>query len=416
MGATPTAVGDVPTAYTDCHPHESALYCVGPDGEDVSAKPADHGEDDAGHNDDATPDMQCHFHAGVEHCTGTGTGPEVTSSERSCETHDRDYDVPLRIGLLFVMLATSSLGVFGPILLANFLRSYKYIPLVTLVLRQIGTGVIIATALIHLYTHAQLMFTNPCLEGIEFEGTTSAIVMAGLFVSFLVDFLIQRAAQAESAKSAKSKARLRTATTNILVLEAGIIFHSILLGITLVVVDDGFFLTLFIIIVFHQFFEGIALGSLIGSIGFRDLETHENSSAELSQPHLHDLEAKDIHSSAPANPSSSPGTDGEEVYLSLIKKCLMGVPFALITPIGMAIGIGVLNRFNGNDSGTVLTMGVLDAISVGILLWIGLVEMLAKDWMLGSSVLMRSGWKIVSLAVLGLVTGMVLMGFLAKWA
>ena len=38
-----------------------------------------------------------------------------------------------------------------------------------------------------------------------------------------------------------------------MILEAGIIFHSILIGITLVVTDDVYFITLFIVIVFHQF-------------------------------------------------------------------------------------------------------------------------------------------------------------------
>lgn len=36
------------------------------------------------------------------HCTG--------DVETSCERRDRDYNVPLRIGLLFVVLATSAIG------------------------------------------------------------------------------------------------------------------------------------------------------------------------------------------------------------------------------------------------------------------------------------------------------------------
>ena len=58
-----------------------------------------------------------------------------------------------------------------------------------------------------------------------------------------------------------------------MILEAGIIFHSILIGITLVVTDDVYFITLFIVIVFHQFFEGLALSSRIISITNASLST-----------------------------------------------------------------------------------------------------------------------------------------------
>lgn len=49
----------------------------------------------------------------------------------------------------------------------------------------------------------------------------------------------------------------------------------------------------------------------------------------------------------------------------------------------MAIGIGVLKNFNGNDPSTIIAIGTLDALSAGILAWVGVVEMRAHDWMLG---------------------------------
>jgi zinc transporter 1/2/3 len=157
---------------------------------------------------------------------------------------------------------------------------------------------------------------------------------------------------------------------NVLNLEAGIIFHSILIGITLVVAGDSFFITLFVVILFHQMFEGIALGTCI---------------AELPK-----------------------------AAASTLQKCVMGGIFALITPIGMAIGIGVLNSFNGNDPSTIIAIGTLDALSAGILAWVGIVEMLARDWMHGrllNASLVRS-----TIAMLALVCGMVLMSVLGKWA
>ena len=49
---------------------------------------------------------KCHFHAGVEHCVDDNNHDAVT-----CERVKRDYDIPLRIGLLllFLLLLVSGL-------------------------------------------------------------------------------------------------------------------------------------------------------------------------------------------------------------------------------------------------------------------------------------------------------------------
>jgi zinc transporter 1/2/3 len=65
----------------------------------------------------------------------------------SCDAPKRDYNVNLRVGLLFVILATSALGVFLPILLRQWMP--KKLSLVFIVLKQFGTGIIISTAFVH---------------------------------------------------------------------------------------------------------------------------------------------------------------------------------------------------------------------------------------------------------------------------
>jgi len=157
------------------------------------------------------------------------------------------------------------------------------------------------------------------------------------------------------------------AKTKVMIMECGIIFHSLLIGLTLVVAGDSSFKVLFVVILFHQMFEGLALGSRIA-----DLRTHMTS------------------------------------------KLLMATAFALVTPIGMAIGIGVLNQFNGNDKATIVAIGTLDALSSGILLWVGLVELLAHDWIHGE--LRDAPLRLVVPAAVSLVAGIVLMSFLGKWA
>jgi len=79
----------------------------------------------------------------IRHCVDAN-GNTV---EGTCEAVDRDYNIPLRIGLVFAILATASIGVFGPIVLS--LGRYKSGSIVMSVVKQFGTGVIISTALVH---------------------------------------------------------------------------------------------------------------------------------------------------------------------------------------------------------------------------------------------------------------------------
>ena len=157
---------------------------------------------------------------------------------------------------------------------------------------------------------------------------------------------------------------------SVLVMEMGIIFHSILIGITLVVAGDSVFATLLAVIVFHQAFEGLALGARISALA----------------------------------PISS--LDPAKITLAAL--------FSVITPLGMAIGIGVRHRFNGHDRATLLALGTLDAFSAGILVWVGLVEMLACDWLYGD--LGRASGLRSAIAAASLTGGMTLMGLLGKWA
>ncbi|PQE29710.1 zinc iron transporter protein [Rutstroemia sp. NJR-2017a WRK4] len=393
--AISTGSEPLPTAYDDCHAHsEEDLWCVAPDGTEVQVLPSGEDADEA--------EGSCHFHAGVEHCPG---------QENSCERRDRDYNVSLRIGLLFVVLVTSGIAVYAPILMRKLLNVDPTGTVFTVV-KQFGTGIIISTAFVHLLTHAELMWGNECLGGLTYEATTTAIAMAGAFIAFLIDFLGHRLAlwrrfkvQSQAPNPSYSSANEETDPTiketnthpstaaapalaslshhhdalgsthpndalSVLILEAGIIFHSLLLGITLVVAGDSVFTTLFIVIVFHQVFEGLALGARIAAI------TADN--------------------------------------ISKTKYFTLPLAFAFVTPTGMALGIGILNQFNGNDPSTIIALGTLDSLSAGILAWVGFVSMWAQDWMHGE--LRNASLLKTSLGGISLVAGILLMGLLGKWA
>ncbi|KAI1653687.1 Zip-domain-containing protein [Daldinia decipiens] len=399
-----TATSEIPPTYTGCHTHGGESFCLAPNGSDVevlglnSEDPANHSEEGDAHSESVG--QTCHFHAGVEHCVGRSS----ESSVALCSRRDRDYNVPLRIALLFVILVTSFIGVAGPIFLKPILPQ-KFQP-VFLILKQFGTGVIISTAFVHLFTHAELMFTNECLGELKYEATTAAIVMAGMFFAFVIENVSHRLAQRFWART-----QYNGEVVGVAVLEAGIIFHSLLIGVTLVVAGDSFFVTLFVVILFHQMFEGIALGTRIASVGHFNRAEGEN--ANHAQLIIDDTASTQV----PIITDNGDSLQGNKNLNSLpiSHKFLMAAAFALVTPVGMAIGIGVLNQFNGNDPRTLITLGTLNALSAGILIWVGVVEMWAGDWMFGGE-LADAGALITTLGGLGLVAGMALMGFLGKWA
>ncbi|KAM7194671.1 hypothetical protein V8F20_007863 [Naviculisporaceae sp. PSN 640] len=416
-----------PTTFKGCHEHDGVLFCQDSEGNDVKVmEVTDEHHDDHGH-EEAAAGLDCHFHAGVEHCTG-GSGEAVA---QTCERVDREYNIPLRIGLIFAMLATSTLGVYLPIFAISFIRPDN---IVFTIMRQFGTGIIISTAFVHLFIHANLMFQNDCLgDRIEYESTAAAILMAGLFLSFLVEYAGARIVQWHSAKASKSveessdgacvpkRARSVSAELiNIYVLEAGVVFHSFLIGLTLVVSGDAFFITLYIVIVFHQFFEGLALGTRIASLGLTP--TAALLMAGHSHGHHHHAQILQKADTSPVLEShqspSEKGLEGDSETISTIsksKKLMLAAVFAFVTPAGMALGTGILSHFNGNDPATLIAIGTLDAFSAGILVWVGVVEMWAADWMMGGEMTNAGPLKTI-LGLGALMLGMALMSLLGKWA
>lgn len=63
------------------------------------------------------------------------------------------------------------------------------------------------------------------------------------------------------------EATFKKMSLNITLLEGGILFHSIFVGMTISITTDGFIILL-IAILFHQFFEGLGLGSRIAAVPY----------------------------------------------------------------------------------------------------------------------------------------------------
>lgn len=155
-----------------------------------------------------------------------------------------------------------------------------------------------------------------------------------------------------------------------LLLEAGILFHSIFIGMAVSVATGPPFVVFLIAIAFHQSFEGLALGSRIAAINF---------------------------------PSRSP------------RPWLMVLAYGTTTPIGQAIGLFVHNLYDPHSAAGLLMVGFMNAISSGLLLFAGLVQLLSEDFLSDKSYSILKGrrrWEAYS-AVIG---GALLMSLVGAWA
>ena len=124
-----------------------------------------------------------------------------------------------------------------------------------------------------------------------------------------------------------------TKKISIYLLEFGIALHSVLIGLALGTEVEQFIL-LFIALCFHQFFEGMALGAQL---------------ARLDR-------------------------------LPLRSAIFMVLFYAITTPLGIAIGIGVQSKaYNPKSVTSLLVSGILDSVSAGILIYVALVNLIGAE-------------------------------------
>jgi zinc transporter 1/2/3 len=158
--------------------------------------------------------------------------------------------------------------------------------------------------------------------------------------------------------------------TAIFILEFGVIFHSVFIGLTLAVAGAEFNV-LYIVLVFHQTFEGLGLGSR--------LATAEWPKRKAWMPWV------------------------------------LGAAYGFTTPIAIAIGLGVRTTFTPGSQRTQIVNGVFDSISAGILIYTGLVELMAHEFMFNPE-MRRSSIKMMLFAYFCMCLGAGLMALLGKWA
>lgn len=110
-----------------------------------------------------------------------------------CETgNEYDGRMGLRIAAVFIIWFTSSLGAVFPV----FAKRHQGVRLpdwVFFVCKYFGSGVILATAFIHLLAPAEEALTNPCLTGpITEYSWPEGIILMTIMVLFFVELMVMR--------------------------------------------------------------------------------------------------------------------------------------------------------------------------------------------------------------------------------
>lgn len=325
-----------------------------------------------------------------------------------------------RISAVFVILVTSMLATMFPLICKTFPR-LRIPDLVYMIARMFGSGVIVATAFIHLMDPAySAIGPQSCVGSTGNWGIYSwcpAIMLSSAVFTFIVDAycdffadvwygihdhigLEQRYAldaresahahthcdtedlappeidsddkkidtNSEIESMASQRIDYYSQFAGFLTLEFGVLFHSVMIGLDLGSSDE--YSTLYIVLVFHQAFEGLGIGSRLATIPF------------------------------PADRRWVPWV------------CC--VAYGLTTPIAIAIGLGVRESYQGNSYTALIVSGVLDAISTGILLYTGFVELLARDFIFNPRRTKKLWY--MSLQLFVFLWGAGLMALLGKWA
>lgn len=339
-----------------------------------------------------------------------GTSPQCDAGNQY------DGRLGLRIASIFVIWVGSMFGAVFPVFAKNH-QSLGVPDWSFFVAKFFGSGVIIATAFIHLLSPAENALRNPCLTGpITEYDWVSGIVLMTIFALFFIELMVMRYSEIappehsgvvvdastdvdmeaskdnrgpsthqpghdhlghaqrhnsiEDANNPFSFEDYKAQLTSIFILEFGIIFHSVFIGLTLAVSGEEF-ITLFIVLVFHQTFEGLGLGSRLAVTPW---------------------------------PKSRKWTP-----------YVLAAAYGFTTPIAIAIGLGVRNSYPPASAMTLVINGVFDSISAGILIYTGLVELMAHEFIF-SRTMRNAPMKTVLSAIFLMCLGAALMALLGKWA
>ncbi|KAH7313530.1 ZIP zinc transporter-domain-containing protein [Stachybotrys elegans] len=363
-----------------------------------------------------------------------------------------DYDMPLHGSAILIIWFVSTSACGFPIL-ANRVPGLRIPGRFFFIVRHFGTGVLIATAFVHLLPTAFLSLGDPCLGSFwttDYPAMPGAIALAAIFFVTVIEMIFHPGRHCTSGSQVKSEndidpesvtspapaspvtktdmgrpihgrttsigrglaqietrqmgaeidanrngvleepkndvptsssetssehelseeQKRRKQRLQVVMLEMGILFHSVFIGMALSVSTGSQFIILLIAIIFHQMFEGLALGSRVAAVDWADKKT---------QPWL------------------------------------MALAYGFTTPIGQALGLATHTLYSPNSETGLLVVGIMNAISAGLLTFASLVELLSEDFLSDESWRYLRGNRRICACLL-VFAGAFLMSLVGAWA
>jgi len=259
-------------------------------------------------------------------------------------------------------------------------------------MKAFAEGVILATGCVHMLWDAIKALNNPSLPEYWTKFPfTGIFFMVGLVLTLLLDVVGNRYMEQKQAATVvedlenegllendhdalitgnieeqESETEVRRHSVVSLILEVGIVSHSVIVGLSLGVSQNPCEIRpLIVALCFHQFFEGFALGGSISQARF-----------------------------------------------STSKAIVMTCLFAVTMPSGVGIGTWLALGYNPNSPAALVVEGVLDSLSAGILIYTAL-HMIQADF--GSNI-MTSNSRLSIASFCMVLLGIGLMSSLAAWA
>jgi zinc transporter 1/2/3 len=288
-----------------------------------------------------------------------------------------EYSESLHVLSVFVIFVVSLLATAIAIFLSSSMKS-TVITRLLIASKLLGIGVITGTVFIHILPDAIESFENLCISsrigeyGTRFVGL---IIMISAFLANVLQSLGHDHQQHEihelvdcggnSAFLANDTNQYSTQISAV-ILETGVLLHSLIIGISLGSCSNSEFIPLFIAISFHQFFEGLALGVIVG-----------------------------------------------DTQLSNATKYFLGFLYPISTPFGIIIGI--IFRARMGTAQILFFKGIFNSISCGILIYNIYAEVMVNQLVKNNFLKVQPRWfRICSYS--GMYAGAALMAILGLWA
>ncbi|KAJ4971431.1 hypothetical protein NE237_004530 [Protea cynaroides] len=306
----------------------------------------------------------------------------LTNTTRELSCRDGHAATQLKLISMVVIFFTSIIGISSPVLLARLFQGKPSYDKALLVIKCFAAGVILSTSLVHVLPDAfaalsdcQIATHHPWKD-FPFSGLVTLI---GTLIALLVDVtatshvhgnkpshytpigtqeeisidsslgkkskvegesqielgVIQASCHDGGNRQAEELAKLKQRLVS-QVLEIGIIFHSVIIGVTMGMSQNQCTIKpLVAALAFHQIFEGMGLGGCIAQAGF--------------------------------------GL-GTTSYM-----CFM---FSVTTPMGIVMGMVVLSvtGYTDNSPSALILEGLLGSLSSGVLIYMALVDLISADF------------------------------------